>query len=320
MKKTAVLLFLILTAVSSHALQEGGAYHGSNFIKMKPGARANAIGLAYFGFSDDASTLFWNPAGLITLGNNYFQVNAAYPEYNTYEGSFGLIFSNGNYGFGFGGALSQYPGVEKYDVAGNRQGDVSNLQGFGIAGLSFFLTDFSTMGFSLKGGYRSIEGETVYVLAGDMGLMLQFLYFQFVLGVENMGYTRDNLNDSYQFVNPDFSFGISYTKTNNNQEDVFGVSLAVSRGIDLPQDETRLGIGTFIRIWNETTDIAGFVDRGKREVNAFFINLGIENYHGISFSGGFSLHFFGIETNYALIFPSKSRRDFSHYVSMDISF
>jgi hypothetical protein len=198
MKKTAVLLFLILTAVSSHALQEGGAYHGSNFIKMKPGARANAIGLAYFGFSDDASTLFWNPAGLITLGKNSFQVNGAYPEYNTYEGSFGLIFSNGNYGFGFGGALSQYPGVEKYDVAGNRQGDVSNLQGFGIAGLSFFLTDFSTMGFSLKGGYRSIEGETVYVLAGDMGLMLQFLYFQFVLGVENRNF-YPNLERNHRY-------------------------------------------------------------------------------------------------------------------------
>lgn len=314
-----LMFFPLLCQVKGYSV-EGQAYHGSHYMKMQPGARANAIGPAYYGLSDDVYTLYYNPAGLVAVGESGFFGGASWQSYENITADAGFIFSSKNYAVGLGAMGSYYSNLKKYDDSGNESGGINNAQGYGIVGLSFFLTDFSAMGFSAKAGYRKIEDATVYGLVGNMGLMLQFFYVQFTLGLNNLGASYDQLRKDSQFINPDFYFGVSYTKSNDQGEKVFGVSLALERAVDLPDDEMKFGIGTFIRLWNESSDIQGILETKKAESNAFFFNLGIKDYYGVSFSSGFSLHLWGLKLDYALVFPNHYQEDFSHYGSVEIQF
>ena len=56
------MALLIVAAASSAAFAQGEAGAGSLIIP--PGARANAMGQSYGAISDDATAMWWNPAGM----------------------------------------------------------------------------------------------------------------------------------------------------------------------------------------------------------------------------------------------------------------
>lgn len=321
MKKTLItLIFLLFVALPLFA-EEGEAYHGGNFFKIRPGARANALGLSYMGFSDDTAAVFWNPAGIVILdGNSFMGGVASNIGLDQMMGYAGWVIKGKSYGMGMGGVLTHYPSFQGYDDSGVKTENIANIQGYGVLDFSFYLTDFSSMGVGIKGGYQRIDNRNLYLMGGNLGLMLQFLYFQFVLCLEDMGFSWQAEDQKYQYLNPEFSFGLSYTKTSNEGDRVFGVSLAASRGLDLPSDEARVGIGSFMRIWSESPQVEDFFNEKKRSQNAFFINLGLESYHGISFSGGFSILVFGVKLDYALVFPTRAREEFIHHASLELQF
>ncbi len=64
MKKVMITLILtavvLLTAVQSYAVSEASVL----FLMISPGARAAGMGEAFVGLADDATAVFWNPAGL----------------------------------------------------------------------------------------------------------------------------------------------------------------------------------------------------------------------------------------------------------------
>lgn len=69
-KKIALALFIILMAVNtSSALNSNVGTSSADFLKIEPGARAAGLGGSYAGEANDATAIYWNPAGLPLLSN-----------------------------------------------------------------------------------------------------------------------------------------------------------------------------------------------------------------------------------------------------------
>ena len=77
--KYSLLIILILVVSSIYAVNENAGTTGFTFLKVYYSARAAAMADAYTGLSDDASAVFFNPAGLIQLQSS--QVSVTYMSY-----------------------------------------------------------------------------------------------------------------------------------------------------------------------------------------------------------------------------------------------
>ncbi|RMF58677.1 MAG: hypothetical protein D6743_17390 [Calditrichaeota bacterium] len=65
--RTAGLILLMLTAGWQRVSAQGSAGQAGEYLRWGVGARALALGRAFTSISDDASALYWNPAGLSSL-------------------------------------------------------------------------------------------------------------------------------------------------------------------------------------------------------------------------------------------------------------
>jgi len=73
-----ILLTLVILANIAHAEVDFDYLHGSD-LGMGIGARAVSMGGAFTAVADDASAVFWNPAGLSQLTDNQIYLSGDYP-------------------------------------------------------------------------------------------------------------------------------------------------------------------------------------------------------------------------------------------------
>jgi len=71
-----IILPLLLLSLASAGEGSGPGTTGANFLKMGVGARAAAMGGAFTALANDATALYWNPAGLAQL--NETELSATY--------------------------------------------------------------------------------------------------------------------------------------------------------------------------------------------------------------------------------------------------
>lgn len=109
-----ILLVFIFTAFSINAQDDGNVSKrgttAAPFLKVSQGARATAMGSAFVAVADDASSMFWNVAGIARQKNNSVVFDhtqwIADLNYNFIAGTFnlgdfgtiGLSFTGSNYG------------------------------------------------------------------------------------------------------------------------------------------------------------------------------------------------------------------------------
>ena len=69
----SILLVIVafLWTVPSDATTNVGTA-GAQFLKIGPGARVDSLGGAFSGLANDATTIYWNPAGLSQLKQTSF--------------------------------------------------------------------------------------------------------------------------------------------------------------------------------------------------------------------------------------------------------
>ena len=81
LNKIIFLVIVIAFSLVIHAHSEVGfdALHGSD-LGMGIGARAVGLGGAFVAIADDASAVFWNPAGLTGIRGSQFLVSADLPD------------------------------------------------------------------------------------------------------------------------------------------------------------------------------------------------------------------------------------------------
>jgi len=168
LKNTIPILFLIIFI---HSNSRAAGKTGLSFLKIGAGARASAIGEAFVATADDASGLFWNPAGSAFIGQR--QVHMTHTEW--IQGianevvSLALPTSIGT--IGVAAALNNVDGLERRQIASAEPlGDMS-AHDF-LFGLSFArkLNDRFAVGFAAKYLYEKIYVETASGLAVDLGL------------------------------------------------------------------------------------------------------------------------------------------------------
>jgi len=93
--KNKILTLIVLVSVMIPTLLFSQAKTGTTamtFLKIDVSARANALGGAYIGLADDASSLYYNPAGMILLDK--MDIILSYNQYlaDVKAGFFGVVY------------------------------------------------------------------------------------------------------------------------------------------------------------------------------------------------------------------------------------
>ncbi|MCH9007654.1 hypothetical protein IIA29_06555, partial [candidate division KSB1 bacterium] len=70
MRTRLIIILLMLTCVWGGTLRaQGDAGQAGEFLRWGIGAKALGIGRAFTSIADDASALYWNPAGMASLSS-----------------------------------------------------------------------------------------------------------------------------------------------------------------------------------------------------------------------------------------------------------
>jgi hypothetical protein len=171
---------------------------GAQFLKIPVGARAAALGGAFTSYGDDASALFWNPAGIVGVKNG--ALSASYAEWwagsrlnhaayvQTFEGvgSFGLSFTSL--------AMDKIEVTTELEPEGTGQYfDAQDL----MLGLTFarLLTEDFSVGMTAKYVTQRIWNETAGGVAVDIGTQYHVGYRDLRLGMSVTNFGGDLVFD-----------------------------------------------------------------------------------------------------------------------------
>jgi hypothetical protein len=204
--KNLIMIILILLFFGQTGLQAQNpnlGTSGAQFLKIPISARAAAMGGAYVGLCQDATAVFWNPAGLANVKSNAahfshtrwfdtFDVNAAAYAYNA--GSFGTI-----------AASVLVFGVEQMEVttefAPNGTGRFFDAQDLAL-GLSYGhnLTDRFRVGLTARYIQQRIWNETAAGVSFDVGTQYQLAFKNLTIAM-----SMTNFGPDMKFDGPDLN-------------------------------------------------------------------------------------------------------------------
>jgi long-subunit fatty acid transport protein len=162
------------------------------FLKVAQGARATGMGGAFVGVADDASSIFWNVAGIARLEKNTVMFDhtqwIADLKYNYLAGSLDL----GNYGaIGVSLIASNYGEMDVTTIAEPEgTGQVFSVKDYAFSlAWAINLTEDFAIGFNPKVIYESIWQTSGYAFAIDMGVLYNTPFEGFTLGmsITNLG-------------------------------------------------------------------------------------------------------------------------------------
>lgn len=131
MLTVAVCLMILHTEVCA---QKVGST-SMQFLKVMPSARATALGEAYSVWASGAEALFWNPAGLATMGHQ--EVSLTYIDwlFDTHQGAFAYALSLEE--FGSVGIQVQYVDFGMFEETTNARPFISDPDNPGLTGRTF---------------------------------------------------------------------------------------------------------------------------------------------------------------------------------------
>uniref|UniRef100_A0A7C4GGU0 PorV/PorQ family protein n=1 Tax=candidate division WOR-3 bacterium TaxID=2052148 RepID=A0A7C4GGU0_UNCW3 len=171
---------MTLTLLGLLLAQFGSGEPGSTvmpLLKCGQGPRAAALGQAYVGLADDASALYWNPAGLAQLPD--YHISFSHQQWFTgiQDELIHVALPSGIGTFGLGAVYSGNPGIEKWNER-NEPGDTFRTWdgmlalGFGTRlGRDYFL------GFAAKGMFEHLHTTVGYGGGADIGFIARPLPF-----------------------------------------------------------------------------------------------------------------------------------------------
>ena len=175
MKKILKTLILLLTAIG---LAQAGEItkKGTNvaqFLKIGVGARASAMGESYVAEANDASALFWNPAGLAAVSSNeVLFVRTNWIADMTYDfAAFVVPFADlGTFGMYYQG-LNMDDMKVRTPYAPDGTGELFSLSSFAL-GISFArkMTEKFAFGVGVKFLQEQIWHESASSIAIDVGI------------------------------------------------------------------------------------------------------------------------------------------------------
>lgn len=192
MKKTYILIYSFIFTAALFAQNPNLGTSGAQFLQIPLSAKASGMAGAVVGLTDDASSIFWNPAGIAKVQStnlhfsymkwfDLFDMNAAAVAYNLDEvgviGASVVSFSTG-----------QIEITTEQSPNGTGQYYDANDIAIGITYARFLTTQFN-VGLTVKYINQSIWNETASGFAFDIGTQysLDFQNLTIAMSMSNFG-------------------------------------------------------------------------------------------------------------------------------------
>jgi len=269
---------LLLFSFTVNAVQ---LHYGSD-LEWGYGARALGMGRSYVALGNDASGLFWNPAGVMNLTSMQamFQMSMLYQSYSMMYGAFALPGVDDAIGIEFimfGGS-----DIEGRDVNNQITGTVQDSKmAFGATYSKRIMRDLYM---ALKGKFymRSLGEYGDMALAGDVSMMYN-ISDRFTAGVNLMNVFGMVLGDTSDKLNTQAMFGLAYKEKSmmfsldardNFNEWHFGIEYEPVKNIPLRMgvNNDELSFGGGVKLGIMDADVAYIMNELSSKI-AFSVNL-----------------------------------------------
>ena len=184
--KSVLVLFLSLLLAPQRALAAVGI-EASPFLKIDVGARASAMGGAFTAIADDASGIFYNPAGpaLMSKAEIFLSHNQWIEGLNAEQVSYVHPVSDKlTYFAGLSALLS--PMMPSYNSEGNATGSFNSLDAMYGAGVAL-IENGVIAGCFAKMITQEAHNEKGAAYAGDIGVISNYGNFRFGAAAQNLG-------------------------------------------------------------------------------------------------------------------------------------
>jgi len=274
-------LAIIILVFTSITFSAGPLHYGSD-LEWGYGARALGMGRSYVALGNDASGLFWNPAGVMKLQSmqGMFQMSMLYQSYSSMYGAFAIPGVDDALGVEFimfGGS-----GIEGRDMYNQFTGMVQDSKmAFGATYSKRIMRDLYM---ALKGKFymRSLGEASDMAVAGDVS-MIYNISDRFSAGVNLMNVFGMVLGKTLDKLNPQAMFGIGYKEQNmlfaldardNFNEWHFGVEYEPVKNIPLRVgvNNNEISFGGGVKLGIMDADVAYIMNELASKI-AFSVNI-----------------------------------------------
>jgi len=194
MKKLFTLLYLMISFSVVYSQNPNLGTSGAQFLEIPVGARATSLGSAFAGFSDDATGVFWNPAGIVRIKNN-----AAHFSYMNWFDMFDFnaaSISFSSEGIGTFAASVIVLQMDKQEVTTEAQpngtGRYYDAQDLSL-GLTYakYLTDRFSVGLTFKYIRQRIWNESAQGVAFDVGTQYRLDFQNLIIAMKMSNFGAD---------------------------------------------------------------------------------------------------------------------------------
>jgi len=138
-------------------------------LEIGQGPRASAMGESFTGLSDDASAIYWNPAGLGQVAGHHFALSHQQWFFGIKDEIGHAAIPLGPGALGLGLVYSGDPDVRYWNAEEQRFDQAGTWDAMLTAGYGFRIADNYRLGASLTGLYQDLHLETGYGGAVDVG-------------------------------------------------------------------------------------------------------------------------------------------------------
>lgn len=221
MKNKIFIIVLLLVSCQLFAFEKVGTT-SFQFLKVLPGARANALSGAFTTLVDNSEAIFWNPAGLAKINNYDFSFHFIDWLMDVKHFSFAGAYNLGDIGtIGVMGIFSDVGEIEVTRV--DRLGFIGNVYNPGLTGevitpsslvigLSYakYVTDKFAFGVTAKFVHENLVVKSASAIVFDGGLTFNTGFRSIILGasIRHFGQEVKYFDKSYPLPQT-FSIGIS---------------------------------------------------------------------------------------------------------------
>lgn len=208
----AVAALLVLTvaapALGSYIFEKVGTV-GAQFLKIAVGARATGMGEAFVPIADDASTIYWNPAGIARISGSELTLNhSTWPADISHQFA-GYVFSYVTIPGVFAVSITALQMDPMREVTAYRPEGTGRMFDAGdmALGLTYArsLTDRFSFGGTLKWIHMGLADEKAEGFVGDFGS----LYDTGFRGVK-IGMVVQSLGPGMKFVEQEFPMPVTF--------------------------------------------------------------------------------------------------------------